>query len=119
VWHYFFLDEMFGRLIQRVDPGTTEALPRAVSTCSVVGIDRETLQIRRQHRYASLRKDVERTLADVTKGTLSSADAQQRLAEWRSAPFQADVADYFLNGPGRVTEPFRSLLEAVGDIATA
>ena len=119
VWHYFFLDETFGRILQRVDPDTTEALPRAVSTCSVVGIDRETLQIRRQHRYASLRREVERTLADVTTGTVSPADAQQRLTEWRSAPFQADVADYFLNGPGRTIEPFRSLLEAVGDLATA
>jgi hypothetical protein len=119
VWHYFFLDERFGRLIQCVDPDTAEALPRAVSTCSVVGIDRETLQIRRQHRYASLRRDVEQTLADMTKGTVSTADAQRRLTEWRSAPFQADVADYFLNGPGRAIEPFRSLLEAVGDVSAA
>ena len=37
VWEHFFLDAKFGRLLRRVDPDTEEPLPRATSTCSVVG----------------------------------------------------------------------------------
>jgi hypothetical protein len=77
------------------------------------------LQIRRQQRYASLRRDAEQMLAEVNAGTVSVAEARQRLAEWRSTPLQADVADYFLNGPGRAVEPFCSLLKAVGDTVGA
>jgi hypothetical protein len=43
------------------------------------------------------------------------AGLRNEIAELRSEPFQADVADYFLNGPGRAKEPFKSLLIAAGE----
>jgi len=51
VWDYFFLDEQFGRLISRIEPISKVPHSRASSTCSVVGIDRENVQIKRLHRY--------------------------------------------------------------------
>lgn len=112
VWDYFFLDSQFGRLIKRLDPTTNEYLPRAVSTCEVVGIDRENVQKKRQHRYKRLRQDVQNVLDRFHAGTMTQADLRTEIAELRAEPFQADVADYFLNGPGRTHEPFRSALLA-------
>lgn len=112
VWEYFFIDEHFGRLVRRVDPDTNQALPRAVSTCEVVGIDRENVQIKRSRRYKNLRRDVQSLLEQFIGGTKNSMELSQAIAELRSEPFQADVGDYFLNGPGRSQEPFRSLLLA-------
>jgi len=119
VWCHFFLDPRFGRLIRRVAPDTLEPLPRSLSTCRVVGIDREQLQTRRQRRYRNLRREANQTLKDLSAGVLSLAEVGNRVADWRSDPFQADVADYFLNGPGRLQEPFRSVLEAMGEVAGA
>ena len=116
VWQYFFIDEEFGRLIKRVDPATRRAAPRAVSTCDVVGIDRGDVQIKRSRRYARLRRDAVRCSDELKAGSLTIGDLQKEIADWRSDPFQADVADYFLNGPGRAKEPFRTLLLAAGEI---
>ena len=115
VWEHFFIEETFGRLLCRVDPVTNERLPRAVSTCNVVGIDRENVQTKRTRRYHNLRRDAQRSLLEFQAGTLDAATLRNELADWRSEPFQADVADYFLNGPGRAKEPFRSVLLAAGE----
>ena len=53
VWEHFFIDETFGRLIKR-STLDGDYLPRAVSTCSIVKIDRENIQIKRQSRYKSI-----------------------------------------------------------------
>ena len=115
VWEHFFIEENFGRLLCRVDPITKQRLPRAASTCDVVGIDRENVQTKRTRRYLNLRRYAQRSLLELQAGTLDVAALRSELADWRSEPFQADVADYFLNGPGRVKEPFSSVLRAVGE----
>ncbi len=115
VWEYFFVDDIFGRLLMRIDLTTSQPLPRAVSTCNVVGIDRENVQTKRIRRFSNLRRNALRVLGELQAGTLSTAIVQTEIADWRSEPFQADVADYFLNGPGRSKEPFRTLLLAVGE----
>ena len=115
VWDYFFLSEQNGRLLRKFDLTRNDYMPRAVSTCNVVGIDRENVQKKRQHRFRSLRQSVEDALARFHTDAWSQADLQEEIAALRAAPFQADVADYFLNGPGRVHEPFRSALAAVGE----
>ena len=112
VWDHFFIDEKFGRLLGRVDPSTGELLARASSTLGVAGIGRENVQIKRSRRYVGLRQDAERTLAELEAGSISVAELEIQISEWRSEPFQADVADYFLNGPGREKEPFRKILLA-------
>ena len=115
VWEHFFIDEHFGRLLCRVNPATNERLPRANSTCLVVGIDREIVQEKRTRRFRNLRRDAQRLVADFQAGTIQLAGLRNEIADLRSEPFQADVADYFLNGPGRAKEPFRSLLVAAGE----
>lgn len=114
VWEFFFLDEKFGRLIARVDPLTAQPFVRAVSTCEVVGIDREAVQMRRTKRYRCLRQTVETLLRDLNSNTVTVDVARLRVDEWRTDPFQVDVADYFLNGPGRIKPPFCELLSIVG-----
>ena len=115
VWEHFFIDEHFGRLLCRVNPATNERLPRADSTCLVVGIDREIVQEKRSRRFRNLRRDAQRLVTDFQAGTIQLAGLRNEIADMRSEPFQADVADYFLNGPGRAKEPFRSLLVAAGE----
>jgi len=112
VWEHFFIEEQFGRLLCRVDPLTHQPLPRALVTCDVVGIDRETVQTKRTRRYRNLRRDAQRTLSEFQAGALNVLALKNEISEWLSEPFQADVADYFLNGPGRSKEPFRALLLA-------
>jgi hypothetical protein len=113
VWDYFFLSEQNGRLIRKFDPALNDFVPRATSTCNVVGVDRDNVQTKRQHRFRRLRKDVEDLLHKFQAGTLSKADLRAEIAVLRAEPFQADVADYFLNGPGRLQEPFRSIFAAI------
>lgn len=115
VWDYFFLDEQFGRLIKRIDPTTASSLPRAVSTCEVVGIDRENVQTRRKHRLKRLRQNVQDALEMFRSGAFTQPQLREELTTLRHEPFQADIADFFLNGPGRENEPFRSALEAIGE----
>jgi hypothetical protein len=46
-------------VVPTLDVGlTNQDLPRAVSTCEVVGTDRENVQIKRTRRYRNLRRDV-------------------------------------------------------------
>ena len=115
VWDYFFLSEQNGRLLRKFDIAANDYAPRAVSTCAVVGIDRENAQKKRQHRFRRLQQNVGEALAKFHAGTLSRADLRIEIALLRAEPFQADVADYFLNGPGRANEPFKSALSAAED----
>jgi hypothetical protein len=114
VWEHFFIDEHFGRLLCRVNPATNRRLPRADSTCLVVGIDREIVQEKRTRRYRNLRRDGQRLITDFQAGTLNLVGLRNEISNLKSEPFQAEVADYFLNGSGRSKEPFRSLLLAAG-----
>jgi hypothetical protein len=116
VWDFFFLDERFGRLIKNVVPGTQNYMGRAVSTCNVVKIDRETLQTRRHNRLREMRELAQKALDDYSEGATTFLQLKESVANLRSASFQVDVADYFLNGPGRIYEPFRSLLGAAGEV---
>jgi hypothetical protein len=112
VWDYFFISEL-GTLVPRIDPLTSEPIARARSTCEVVGIDRDNVQIKRRRRYKTLRNAAVQALADLDSGRKTQRDIEELIDEWRSEPFQADVADYFLNGPGRFKDPFQSLFAAI------
>ncbi len=115
VWDYFFLSEQNGRLLRKFDTKLNAYVPRAVSTCDVVGINRENVQKKRQHRFRRLRLNMEDALNKFHAGTLSQVELREEIAVLRAEPFQADVADYFLNGPGRVQEPFLSALFHAGE----
>jgi len=111
VWEYFFINEELGVLVPRIDPATGEPFSRATSTCEIVGIDRDNVQIKRRRRYRGLRLAAQAALDDFNAGVLEQAELEALIEEWRSEPYQADIADYFLNGPGTSKEPFKSLLQ--------
>jgi len=113
VWAHFFIDE-FGILtpVWRTDLNAFD--PRARSTLDVLKLDRETLQERRLLRLRSLKKSVEDTVARFRSQQITLPEMKARLAQWKGEPFQADVADYFLAGPGNKEEPFASVLALIG-----
>lgn len=62
-------------------------------------------------RRLDLIKQVKDTLARYKSKALDSAEPGRRREEWLRQPFQPDVADYFLNGPGSSEPPFSEVLE--------
>ncbi len=111
VWDYFFLDD-FGRLQPEDDQ------PRAFSTCEIVRIDRQSVQNERKIRFRDYEQRARRTLNEFHRGELSLEELQAEIKKMRSTSTPMDVADYFLKGPGRVEEPFKSLLLAAGEYET-
>lgn len=111
IWEFFFLDPRHGRLIARVDPDTGADLPRAAATKEVVKIDREFLQLGRKRLYQRMKTELEGIRDAYLQGTLPIDQVRQIIDQWRDEPFQVDVADYFLDGPGKEVEPFRTLFE--------
>jgi hypothetical protein len=116
VWDYFFLDEVHGQLVPRIDEQTGEFFPRAITTRDLIGLDRETLRVRRKTRLANLKQRVEQVTASLTEAAITIAEARERTMALIDEPYQADVADFFLRGPGRTKEPFHSLLIALGGL---
>jgi hypothetical protein len=112
VWKYSFIDQ-FGTLTPLGRPALNGFDPRAASTREVLRLDRQTLQERRLQRLKGLRTAVEDTLARFRSKHITAQEVRERVAQWKNEPFQADVADYFLSGPGRKEEPFAALLSAV------
>lgn len=112
VWEFCFIDE-YGNLsaLWRVDVNDVD--PRGNITIKTVGLDRDALQQARQSRLEDLKRQINDTLTLYNAGTLNVIDLQHRLTTWISQPFQPDVADYFLMGPGRSEQPFAAFLAAV------
>lgn len=108
VWDYFFIDE-FGNLTARWSTMHDDYHPRAVSTMSIVALDRQALQEARQQRLINLKERVSDCLILLKNGDLSKTQVKKRIQQWRNEAFQPDVADYFLNGPGQQEEPFSLL----------
>lgn len=109
VWNFFLLDE-FGNLIKRWDPEKDTYNGRAQSTCDYGHIDREEVQTRRSKRMKGLLRVVAQAVTDLKSESATLGDINERVTEWMAEPFQADVADYYLRGPGNVTPPFSDLL---------
>lgn len=109
VWEFFFIDE-FGNLTPRWRLDLENIDPRADITIRVIGLDRDALQQTRQARLHDLREKAQDALRLLANGELTVDDLRQRLNDWRSQPFQPDVADYFLHGPGSTEAPFSELL---------
>jgi len=73
-------------------------------------LDRQTLQERRLQRLRGLKKSVEDTVARYGSDQITLDEVKQRVQQWKTEPFQADVADYFLSGPGQNEQPFAAVL---------
>lgn len=115
VWDYFLIETQFGNLIPRVDPATLEPLGRAVSTCTIVALDRENVQMRRRGRFADLVTGVSSLTMEIKAGNISKSDAELKVQQMINHPFQVDVADFFLVGPGKSSSPFRELFLELQD----
>lgn len=111
VWDYFFLDD-FGRLQPK------ENQPRAARTCIIVQIDRQFLQNERKIRFNQYKETAKQVLNEFHNGKISRTELQMKIETMRLTSTPMDVADYFLKGPGRVEEPFKSLLSAAGEYET-
>ena len=111
VWEYLFIDE-FGILCAKWNPAADDLDPRALRTIELLGLDREPLQESRLARLIDLRKKIADTISLMEGGALAPEDLQLRAIEWFEQPFQPDVADYFLDGPGSLEEPFKGFLAA-------
>ena len=111
-WEFFFIDE-FGFLTPRYDKKTNTLNERAVTTRDLLGLNREGVQESRQSRVKDLKAQAKDTLSRLKKGEISVVQARAKANAWRKQPFQSDVADYFLDGPGRAEKPFKELLKAL------
>jgi hypothetical protein len=109
VWDFFFIDE-YGNLTPRWRTDLDGLDPRAEMTRIILDLDRDALQQSRQSRLRDLTGKVQDVLTMLANGSLTTEDARQRFEVWVKQPFQPDVADYFLRGPGRNEEPFSKLL---------
>jgi uncharacterized protein (TIGR02646 family) len=105
VWSFFFIDE-FGNLTARWRADLDDLDPRAAKTIEVFALDRDALQASRQHRLDDLRKRVQDSLDLFRHGHMGQEELCARCWDWRKQPFQPDVANYFLDGPGRDEVPF-------------
>lgn len=109
VWNYFLLDE-FGNLIMRWDSDANDFNSRAKSTCKYIQLDREEVQTRRMKRMKGLKSLAKQAVSDLRSGICTVEDINVRVSEWMAEPFQADVADYCLRGPGTSIPPFSEIL---------
>lgn len=111
-WQFFFIDE-YGLLTPRYDRDADAPNARAESTQDIVRLNREVLQEARKERLDDL-KGRAREWSDQRKsGVKSSSQVRKEIDAWRQQPFQPDVADYFLRGPGREEAPFNELFRAI------
>jgi hypothetical protein len=112
VWNHFFIDK-YGQLTAMYDPATGQQDARALKTEELADLNRDALQICRRDRLKDLKEKVQDTLAALRAGKISKAGAKRRVATWLRQPFQPDVADYFLLGPGRKSMPFSRLFKVI------
>ncbi|MBI4659179.1 MAG: HNH endonuclease [Verrucomicrobia bacterium] len=108
-WDFFFLDE-FGNLTPLWRQAEQQLDRRAVSTCDLLKLNRQTLQQRRHRRLRQLHRSVLDVLELHRTNRIKLTELRQRVEAWRTEPFQADVADYFLRGPGHSQSPFAELI---------
>jgi uncharacterized protein (TIGR02646 family) len=108
-WEYFFVDE-FGNLTERWRPDLDTVDPRAAITIRIFALDRDALQQTRQARLADLKQRAQDALSLFADGRIDAHNLRERIDAWLGQPFQPDVTDYFLRGPGRQEEPFAELL---------
>ena len=114
VWKFFYIDR-FGNLTPRFDMATNDFNFRARETLGILGLDdRQAVQEARKLRMNELTLMVKDSLARLNTGQLTEAQVRLRIKHWLKSPAQPDVADYFLNGPGRSENPFRKLFTALG-----
>jgi hypothetical protein len=107
VWRHLRLNK-FLQFTGVFDSGTGGLDPRGETTLKLIDLNREALVDRRQRRFRELRRLAEDLVDRLESGTTTTQAATEETQEWLDG-LQPDVAQYFLRGPGRAEEPFRSL----------
>jgi hypothetical protein len=111
VWEFCFIDE-YGNMAARWRSEINDIDTRGYRTIETLGLDRDALQLSRQSRLDDLKRQIADSLALLGNGNLTVEDLRARIDKWISQPFQPDVADYFLKGPGKTEPPFFNLFAA-------
>lgn len=114
VWDFFFIDE-FGYLTPLWRDDVNGLDQRASCTEVILKLNRQALQEARQSRLHDLRQKVEDILKMRRAGQITPQEIDERIETWLRQPFQPDVADYFLRGPGSKEKPYRDLLALIED----
>lgn len=110
VWDYFYIDS-YGNLTPLWDTNIDDFNYRGKETARIIDLDRQALQESRRSKMDDLKSKVKDTIKLIKNKSLSNISVKRRLSKWRKQPFQPDVADYFLNGPGRSESPFKQLFD--------
>jgi len=111
VWEFCFIDE-YGTMAARWRADIDDIDTRGHRTIEALGLDRDALQLSRQSRLDDLKRQIADSLALFRNGDLTIEDLQARFDTRLRQPFQPDVADYFLKGPGKTERPFSDFLAA-------
>jgi len=112
IWEFCFIDE-YGNMTALWRADLNDLDVRGDATIKTLGLDRDALQITRQSRLDDLRRQINDSLALLNNATLTVDQLRARRDDWLRSPFQPDVADYFLKGPGRIESPFSEFLAAI------
>jgi len=112
VWEFCFIDE-YGNFtaLWRTELGDIDS--RGDLTIKTLGLNRDALQATRQNRLDDLKRAIRDSLTLFHEGHLTVDDLRSRLDNWLQLPFQPDVADYFLKGPGKSEQPFSDFVAIV------
>jgi uncharacterized protein (TIGR02646 family) len=111
-WDVMFIDK-FGLLTARFDVALNALNPRGEATIRDVGLDREALQESRRARLRDIKEQVLDAIQKFDAGEVTAKQLKNKVGKWRRQPFQADVADYFLRGPGKDKQPFLDLFDRI------
>lgn len=112
-WAFLFIDE-FGLLTAAFDPGRGTFDERGLSTIRVLKLNREALTDSRKSRLDDLKELAIELLLAYKANQIDVGEIERKLKACKKQPFQSDVADFFLVGPGRKESPFKDLFDATG-----
>lgn len=112
-WKYMFIEELTGFLTGVWRHESNSCDERAESTISIVNLNREALQERRRQRINELKSFARDATRQIDAKLKNPKDIRATVNEFRASANHPDVADYFLAGPGRSVEPFKSLFERI------
>lgn len=112
-WEFLFIDG-FGLLTAKFDLEHGKIDERGRSTIDVLKLNREALTESRKARLDDLIEHVHGWMSAFNSNKIDAEELARKLDTYKRQPFQSDVADYFLNGPGREEKPFRALFDAIG-----
>ena len=113
VWDFFYIDR-FGNLTPKFDTSINDFNYRAQQSLRILGLDgRQAVQEARRLRMDELIQMTQDSLARMKAGEITPTQVRSRVRRWQKGPAQPDVADFFLNGPGRIERPFKDLFDAL------